>query len=114
MEGDAAMQTADTVDYYTRRVAVPNYCNAFAVMSREHFLPFDVQALASQIDVPTLLVHSEKALAPLWARRFHDALAGSRQMQWVQSSGQTDFYDDPGLVQLAAEAAARHVLGVGT
>lgn len=105
-QGDAAMQTADTVDYYTRRCAVASYVNAFAVMSREHFLPFDVQALAPKIAVPALLVHSEHALAPRWARRFHQALAGPKPMVWVRSSGQTDFYDAPGLVEQVVHCAS--------
>ena len=44
--GDAAMTLQETCDYYGNRAAHPNYRNEFAVMSREHFLPFDVQAAA--------------------------------------------------------------------
>jgi len=107
-EGDAAMQTDDTVDYYTRRAVVPNYANAFAVMSREHFLPFDVQAVAPRLDAPVLLIHSEKALSPSWARRFYDALPGPKQMIWMESRGQTDFYDDPILIGPATDRLAAH------
>lgn len=110
LQGDAAMQSADTVDYYTRRAAVPNHRNAFALMSREHFLPFDVQGLAPAARQPSLLLHSEQALSPPWARRFFDALPGPKQMQWLHSRGQTDFYDEPGLVAEAAGLAARHLL----
>jgi hypothetical protein len=98
LEGDAAMQTADTVDYYTRRAKVANYVNAFAVMSREHFLPFNVQDAAASIHQPVAMVHSENALSPHWARDFHRALAGEKSIDWVRSAGQTDFYDDPALV----------------
>ncbi len=108
LEGDAAMQTADTVDYYTRRAAVPNYRNAFAVMSREFFVPFDVQAAAHGIEVPVLMIHSEKALNPTWARQFFDALNAQKSMEWLLSSGQTDFYDDPGLVNMSADRLAEH------
>lgn len=108
LEGDAAMQTADTVDYYTRRAAVPNYRNAFAVMSREHFLPFDVQAAAPQITIPVAMIHSEKALSPPWARAFHQALRGPKSLDWLNSRGQTDFYDDPELVSASADRLAQH------
>ena len=108
LEGDAAMQTADTVDYYTRRAAVPNYRNAFAVMSREYFLPFDVQAAAPQINVPVAMIHSEKALSPNWARTFHQALRGPKSLDWLNSRGQTDFYDDPELVSASADRLAQH------
>lgn len=51
------------VDYYTRRAAVPNRVHAFALMSREHFLPFNVMAPARGVfrgpkllgDAPLLL-----------------------------------------------------------
>lgn len=108
LDGDAAMQTADTVDYYTRRAAVPNYRNAFAVMSREHFLPFDVQAAAPYIQVPVHMVHSEKALSPNWARNFYDALPGAKSLAWLHSRGQTDFYDDADLVSASADQLATH------
>lgn len=99
LQGDAGMQSADTVDYYTRRAAVAGYTNALAVMSREHFLPFDVQAAAPQLRAPTLLVHSENALSPRWARRFFDAVPAVKELVWVESRGQTDFYDAPTLVE---------------
>lgn len=108
--GDAAMQTADTVDYYTRRAAVPNHRNVFALMSREHFLPFDVMALAPAVRQPSLLLHSAQALSPTWAERFFEALPGPKQIQWLTSRGQTDFYDDPGLVADVAGRGAQHLL----
>lgn len=108
LQGDAAMQTEDTVDYYTRRAAIPGYSNAFAVMSREHFLPFDVQAAAPTLGMPVLMIHSEKALSPAWARKFHEALAEPKEMIWLESRGQTHFYDDPALVAAAADRLAAH------
>lgn len=110
LEGDAAMTMKDTFDYYgTPRAAVPNYKNAFAVMSREHFLPFDVQSAAPRLHAPAVMVHSENALSPAWARRFYDALSVPRQIHWLQSKGQVDFYDDPRLVAEAADLLAEHL-----
>lgn len=108
LEGDAAMTLADTFDYYTRRAAGPNYRNAFAVMSREHFLPFDVQAAAPLLAAPVAMVHGERALSPAWARRFHAALPDAAPILWLESRGQTDFYDDPDLVARAADHLADH------
>jgi uncharacterized protein len=108
LHGDAAMQTQDTFDYYTRRAAVPNYTNAFAVMSREVFLPFDVQRIASSLTMPVAMVHSEAALSPAWAQKFHDQLSGRKTLQFVESRGQTDFYDDPDLVDKSADLVAEH------
>lgn len=107
-EGDAAMGTPDTVDYYTRRAVHPNYRNAFAVMSREVFIPFDVQTAAPRIRAPTLMIHSERALSPHWAKAFAAGMGTLARLEWVASRGQTDFYDDPALVALAADRLAEH------
>ena len=64
-DGEVAVPFAEAFDYYTtNRGQVPNYVNAFALMSREHTLAWDAQSAAFDITVPTMLVHSEKARAP--------------------------------------------------
>ncbi len=108
LTGDAAMTSADTVDYYTRRAAVTNYTNAFAVMSREYFFPFDVQSAAPSLKIPVRMIHSENALSPPMARKFHASLAGPKELIWIASRGQTDFYDEPDLVDAAADLLANH------
>lgn len=110
MTGDAAMQTPYLFDYYgTPRAAVPNYANAFAVMSREHFLPFDVQAAAPQIQIPVCMVHSRNALSPDAAERFYANLPGSRSLTWLDGENQVAFYDGPELVSRAADILAEHL-----
>jgi hypothetical protein len=42
----------------------------------------------------------------LLARRFQADLSNARVL-WVESSGQIDFYDDPGLIAIGADAVAR-------
>lgn len=111
LTGDAAMRTPDTYDYYSRRAAHPNYRNELAVMSREHFLPFDVQAAAGGLKAPLVMIHSERALSPDWARDFAAKLGDRVRLHWVDSQGQTDFYDDPALVSQAADALADHFRG---
>jgi uncharacterized protein len=77
-------------------------------MSREYTLPWDARALAPRITAPTLLIHSEKALAPALARAFFGDLAGPKEEVWMESQGQIDFYDDPALIEPAAERLAAH------
>lgn len=110
LEGDAAMTLPDTHDYYaTPRAAVPGYVNSFAVMSREHFLPFDVQSAAPRLHAPIAMVHSEKALSPAWARRFFEAVPVQKSIDWIPSDCQVDFYDKPHLVTQAADRIAQHL-----
>lgn len=106
---DVAMPLEEAFAYYgTPRGAVTNYTNAFAVMSREYTLPWDAQSRASQITIPTLMIHSQNALAPDLARKFYENLAGDKQEIWVESQGQIDFYDDPKLIEPAASRIAEH------
>ena len=81
--------------------------NGFALMSREHTLVYDAQAAAPKIRVPTVLVHSERALAPALARAFYDRLEVPKAIHWLESKGQIDFYDDPALIGPAVEQLDR-------
>lgn len=103
--GDVAMPLDEAYEYYgtERGGRLGHYENSFAVMSREKTLPFDAQGAAAAISVPTLLVHSEKALAPALARTFYDHLNVTKDMVWLESAGQIDFYDDPQLVDAASD-----------
>jgi uncharacterized protein len=107
-EGRVAMPLDDAREYYSERGNVPNYTNAFALLSRADTLPFDAQSAAPQIRVPTLVVHSENALAPGLARKFIEGLAGPKHDVWLESRAQTDFYDDPTMVSAAADRLAAH------
>jgi len=108
-QGDVAMPLDEAFAYYgTPRGAVANYTNGFAVMSREVTLPFDAQSAAAAITVPTLMIHSEKALAPPLARSFFAGLAGPKREIWVESEGQIDFYDRPERFEPAADRLAEH------
>ena len=104
--GDVAMPLREAFEYYgTARGAVPNYANAFAVESYEQ-PGVDAQEAAKRLAVPFLLVHSAHALAPALAREFYSAVTSEKAQLWLESAGQIDFYDDPGLIEPAADAAA--------
>src|SRR5262245_17768284 len=103
--GDVAMPLREAYEYYgTSRGAVANYVNAFAVQSRVYTATFDSLNAAALITVPTLIVHSEQALAPALARRFIGNLAGAHDELWLRSQGQIDFYDQRPLIDAAADA----------
>ncbi|HSJ85179.1 MAG TPA: alpha/beta hydrolase [Acidimicrobiia bacterium] len=106
--GDVAMPLREAYEFYgTRRGAVANYTNGFAVQSHAYTLPFDAQGAAEQIRVPTLVVHSENALSPDLAHEFFASLVVPKSELWLESQGQIDFYDDPALIGPASDAIAR-------
>jgi fermentation-respiration switch protein FrsA (DUF1100 family) len=108
--GDVAMPLHEAYEFYgTRRGAVANYTNAFAVQSLAYTTSFDAQEAAARIRVPFLLVHSEHALAPPLARRFYASVGTPKSALWLQSQGQIDFYDDPQLIGAAADAVAERL-----
>jgi fermentation-respiration switch protein FrsA (DUF1100 family) len=105
--GDVAMPLREAYEYYgTPRGAVDNYTNRFAVQSFAYTTTFDAQEAAARIRVPFLLVHSKHALAPPLARKFYANIGTSKSEVWLESSGQIDFYDDPRLINPAADAIA--------
>jgi uncharacterized protein len=105
--GPVAMPLDEAYEYYgTPRGSVPNYVNAFAVMSRGDTLPYDAQGYAPRITAPTIVIHSEKALAPALARKFYDGLSGPKTIEWLESKGQIDFYDEPSRIAAAADLVA--------
>jgi fermentation-respiration switch protein FrsA (DUF1100 family) len=107
--GDVAMPLREAYEYYgTRRGAVDNYTNRFAVQSLAYTTPFDAQQAAARLRVPFLMVHSEHALAPPLARRFYASVRTPKSELWLESQGQIDFYDDPRLIDPAADAIAEH------
>jgi uncharacterized protein len=105
--GDVAMPLREAYEFYgTPRGGVPNYVNGYAVQSLAYSLPFDARGAADAINVPVLIVHSEKALTPDLAHAFYSAVKSPKQELWLESQGQIDFYDDPRLIIPAADAVA--------
>lgn len=105
--GDVGMPLREAYEFYgTSRGAVRNYVNQFAVQSLAYTTIFSAVDAAKRILVPTLVVHSENALAPNLARKFIDGLPSAYEALWLRSVGQIDFYDDPRLIGEAADAIA--------
>jgi hypothetical protein len=96
-------------DYYLNpaRGAIAAWPNQFAVMSWPEWLQFDPIQAAPQIQVPTLLVHSEQAALPDGARRFFAAMPAPKDFLWTEGI-QFDFYDQEPQVTKATEAAGAH------
>jgi fermentation-respiration switch protein FrsA (DUF1100 family) len=106
--GDVAMPLREAYEFYgTDRGAVPTYVNEFAVQSFAYTTPFDAVGVARAIHVPTLIVHSENALAPPLARMFIAGLRAEHEELWIRSAGQIDFYDDPVLIGQVADSVSR-------
>ncbi|MFE9580124.1 alpha/beta hydrolase [Nocardia sp. NPDC006044] len=112
--GDVGMPLREAYEYYgTPRGAVPNYTNGYAVASFAYG-EFDAMEAAARIAVPFAMVHSENALVPPFARKFYATVSSEKSELWLESIGQIDFYDDPKLINPAADVAAklfRSVLG---
>lgn len=104
---DAAMPMA--IDFYRNpeRGAVPGWPNRFAVMAWPDWLTFDPIALAPQVAVPTLIVHSEDAAIPEGAGRFYEGLAVQKEILWT-SGDQYAFYDQEPNVSYSVGNAASH------
>jgi fermentation-respiration switch protein FrsA (DUF1100 family) len=98
------------IDFYTnpQRGKIPGWPNRFAVMAWTEWLNLDAIALAPEVRVPTLLVHSDDAAIPDGARRFHEALTCPKQIVWTEGT-QFDFYDQPPTVDDAVGRAAAHL-----
>ena len=109
LDGDAAMTLQSTYDYYADRARHPNYVNAFAVMSREHFLEFDVQSAAAAITTPFFMAHGPNALSPTWAQKFYHAVPGEKEFFEIASKGQTDIYDNPEIVSTVAQRVVKWI-----
>jgi len=106
--GDVAMPLREAYEFYgTPRGQVPNYVNGYAVQSLAYSVPFDARGAADVLQVPVLVVHSERALVPDLAHAFYSAVESPKQQLWLESEGQIDFYDDPKLIGPAADAAAK-------
>lgn len=94
-------------DYYlnSNRGAVPQWsADKFAVMSWEDWLTFNPMPVAKNIQVPTLMIHSDGAVLADYVKRFfNDIPHDNKVLHWTEGS-QFDFYDQPKQVSEAVAA----------
>jgi uncharacterized protein len=96
------------LDYYANpaRGAVKEWSNKMAETSWLNWFSFDGLAAAAAVTTPTLLAHSDGCVFPDNVRAVHARLAGKKQLAWIDKGAQTDFYDLPEYVNIAADRAA--------
>lgn len=94
--------------YYTEpnRGQIPEYDNRFNVASWEPWLTYDALQSADHLEKPVLLVHSEAAAIPAGARRFAERMGDGATLVMLDNVTQFDFYDEPRIVNHAADLLA--------
>ena len=97
------------LDYYANpeRGSVPAWRNEMAEFSWLYWLGFDGLSGTPRVGAPVLFVHGDDCVLPDNVEAVRDRLAGPAELLWANGT-QTDFYDQPGQVTLAADAAADH------
>lgn len=99
-ETDKSAAMFGPFDYYLdpERGAIPEWGDKFAVMSWEDWLTFNSLPSATSIQVPTVMVHSDDAVLPDYAKGFFEKLpSADKRLHWT-TGGQFDFYDKEALV----------------
>ncbi len=100
------------LDYYQnpQRGAIPQWENRFAIASWAEWLTFNPMPVATQIQVPTLFIHSETAAIPQGARQFFAAIpTANKQFAWLRDRTQFDFYDQPTTVAPTISLITTHL-----
>lgn len=83
-------------DYYLnpKRGALPQWNKGFNVMSWEDWLTYNPTTLARNIQLPTLMIHSDEAVLPDYAKRFFSDIPHThKELYWTEGN-QFDFYDN--------------------
>lgn len=101
-------------DYYLNpeRGAVPEWsADKFAVMSWEDWLTFDPTTTAKNVTVPTLMVHSDGAVLPEYAKKYYEKIGTEdKSLHWMETElpspfHQFSFYDQDDEVNLSENLA---------
>jgi hypothetical protein len=103
----AAMSVGVAADYYDGRARLGGWANTWADMSYKAILAFETIPHAPAITAPTLVVHADNAITPDAARRHFAAIGtDAKELVWLGEANQFQFYDDPAVVDRAADAIA--------
>jgi len=99
-------------DYYLNpeRGAIKQWSNdKFAVMSWEDWLTLNPMPYASNLKVPTLMIHSNGCVLPQYTKNFYDKISSAdKHLEWIETKlespmQQFNFYDQDYEVNLAVE-----------
>ena len=95
-------------DYYdnTERGNVPEYVNKLDVQSWSNWLSFDALGAASDITIPTMVVHSDESALPDNANALYTVVQGEKELVWGDGN-HYDYYDSPKQMDFAVENVSR-------
>ena len=107
-EGSGAVMEGE--GYYTdpNRGAIPEYDNKFSTLSWGPWLNYDAVQIASNLSVPVLLVHSEKAAIPQGAKKFASEGGDKVKLIMLEDVTQFDFYDQEEPMTKALNEVDKH------
>lgn len=100
---DPAAAMYGPYDYYLnpKRGAVPQWsADKFAVMTWEDWLTIDPMLSAEKLTTPTLMIHSDGAVLPQYAKRYFEKIGTSnKKLHWIETElespyHQFEFYDN--------------------
>lgn len=102
-------------DYYLNkeRGAVPEWsADKFAVMSWEDWLTTDPMPTAEKLTIPTLMIHSDGAVLPQYAKNYYEKIAArDKKLYWMETElespyHQFNYYDQDAEVKEAVKEAS--------
>lgn len=95
-ETDESAAMYGPFDYYLNkdRGAIPEWsADKFAVMSWEDWLTADPTKVASNIQVPTLMIHSDGAVLPDYAKKFFAEIGtDDKKLHWMDADLDSPFH----------------------
>ena len=103
-------------DYYLNpeRGAVPEWsADKFAVMSWEDWLTTNPMPTATQLTVPTLMIHSDGAVLPQYTKNYFEKIAtADKKLHWMETNlespyHQFNYYDQQAEVAESGTEAAK-------
>jgi hypothetical protein len=104
---ELAMPGQEAFEYYgTSRNTGVRWANRSAKMFFEPFLQFNSIDSGASINAATVVIHSDTALVPEGARRFHESLPGAKRLHWMNTRQHISFYYEQPVVSEAATQAA--------
>ena len=91
------------VDYYAKesRGKVPAWTNNFAVESWKYWLTYDGIEASKQVDVPAIIVGSDKQFLPDGAKAALANFQGETEKLWLSDYEHDQFYDQPEVIDQA-------------